>query len=64
MSIDGPFLFSVTVGYLALNKNIETFPHILGCQVAGTDFQGATLFCLREVHDLQSSITEVIALGE
>jgi len=36
----------------------------LGCQLAGTALQGTTLLCLREMQDLQSTITQVIALGE
>jgi hypothetical protein len=54
---------SVTVSYLELKK-IETFLTNLGCQLAGTAFQGTTLLCLREMHDLRSTITQVIALGE
>ena len=57
------FLSSVTVGYLELKKNRNLLTN-LGCQLAGTAFQGTTLLCLREMHDLRSTITQVIALGE
>src|SRR6266403_2806 len=33
----------------------------LGCQLAGTAFQGTTLLCLRKMHDLRSTIPQVIA---
>jgi len=36
----------------------------LGCQLASASFQGTTLPCLGEMHDLRSTITQVIALGE
>ena len=36
----------------------------LGCQLAGTALQGTTLLCLRETNDIQSTITQVIALGK
>jgi hypothetical protein len=44
------------------NRNLPSTN--LGCQLAGTAFQGTTLLCLREMHDLRSTIAHVIALGE
>jgi hypothetical protein len=51
------------VGYLEL-KTIESFPHKFRLKLYGTAFQGTTLIYLREMHDLRSTITKVIALGE
>jgi hypothetical protein len=51
------------VGYLEL-KTIETFPHKSRLKLYGTAFQGTILIYLREMHDLRSTITKVIALGE
>jgi hypothetical protein len=53
----------VTVGYSELKKTKLSLTN-LGCQLAGTAFQGTTLLCLREMHDLRPTITQVIALGE
>jgi len=33
----------------------------LGCQLAGTAFQGTTLLCLRKTHDFRSTIPQIIA---
>ena len=54
---------AANVGYLEL-KTIENFPHKSRLKLYGTAFQGTTLHCLREMYDLQSTITQVIALGE
>jgi hypothetical protein len=58
-----PFLSSVTVGYLELKKSKLSLTN-LGCKVAGTAFPDTTLLCLREMHDLRSTLTQVIALGD
>jgi hypothetical protein len=58
-----PVLSSVTVGYLEV-KTLRLSLTNLGCQLVGTALQGTTLLCLREMHDLQSTITQVIASGE
>jgi hypothetical protein len=63
LSAKCPFLSSVTVGYLELKKS-KLSHRSLGCQLAGTAFECTTLLCLREVLDLRSTITQVIALGE
>jgi hypothetical protein len=62
-SLVEPLLSPVTVGYLELKK-IATFPRKSQMSIRGTAFQGTTLLCLRKMHDLRSTITQVIALGE
>ena len=44
------------VGYLKL-KTIETFLHKSRLNLYGTAFQGKTLICLREMHELRSTTT-------
>jgi hypothetical protein len=51
------------VGYLE-PKKIETFPHKSRLKLYGTTFQGTTLIYLREMHDLWSAFTRVIALSD
>jgi hypothetical protein len=58
-----PLRPAANLGYLEL-KTIETFPHKSRLKHYGTAFQGTTLVYLGEMHELRSTITQVIALGE
>ena len=62
MSAFDPFPCSVTVGYLEV-KTIETFPQKSRMPTC-IALHGTTLLCLRETHDIQSTITQIIALSE